>query len=108
MAERDDQSPGESGTGEGKCCFPGQMEIIIKLKLSLFYYIIVTNYSNFLLWLEEFKWKYIYPIIISILFIPSVFIYYNSSALIHAVWYLVDSGIGFLIGLIIYKITNKK
>ena len=51
------------------------------------------------------KWKYIYPII---LFIPSVFIYYNSSALIHAVWYLVDSGIGFLIGLIIYKITNKK
>ena len=54
------------------------------------------------------KWKYIYPIIISILFIPSVFIYYNSSALIHAVWYLVDSGIGFLIGLIIYKITNKK
>lgn len=24
MAERDDQSPGESGTGEGKCCFPGQ------------------------------------------------------------------------------------
>ena len=54
------------------------------------------------------KWKYIYPIIISILFIPSVFIYYNSSALIYAVWYLVDSGIGFLIGLIIYKITNKK
>ena len=54
------------------------------------------------------KWKYIYPVIISILFIPSVFIYYNSSALIHAVWYLVDSGIGFLIGLIIYKITNKK
>lgn len=54
------------------------------------------------------KWKYIYPIIISILFIPTVFIYYNSSALIHAVWYLVDSGIGFLIGLIIYKITNKK
>ena len=54
------------------------------------------------------KWKYIYPIIISILFIPSVFIYYNSSALIHAVWYLVDSGIGFLIGLIIYKITNKE
>jgi len=37
-----------------------------------------------------------------------VFIYYNSSALIHTVWYLVDSGIGFLIGLIIYKITNKK
>lgn len=54
------------------------------------------------------KGKYFYPIIISLLFIPSVFIYYNDSALIHTVWYLVDSVIGSLIGIIIYKITNKK
>ena len=53
------------------------------------------------------KWKYCYPVIASVLFIPSVFIYYNDSALIHAVWYLVDSSIGLLIGAIIYKITNK-
>ncbi len=53
------------------------------------------------------KWKYIYPIIVAILFMPSVFIYYNSSALIHTIWYLVDSAIGFLIGLTIYKINNK-
>lgn len=53
------------------------------------------------------KWKYIYPIVISLLFIPSVFIYYNDSALIHTVWYLVDSSVGLLIGTIIYKITNK-
>lgn len=53
------------------------------------------------------KWKYFYPVVISILFIPSVFIYYNDSALIHAVWYLIDSVIGLLIGTIIYKITNK-
>lgn len=53
------------------------------------------------------KWKYFYPIIVSILFIPSVFIYYNDSALIHAVWYFVDSAAGLLIGTIIYKITNK-
>ena len=51
--------------------------------------------------------KYFYPIIISILFIPSVFIYYNDSALIHAVWYFVDSFVGLLIGTIIYKVTNK-
>ena len=49
------------------------------------------------------KWKYCYPVIASVLFIPSVFIYYNDSALIHAVW----SSIGLLIGAIIYKITNK-
>ena len=35
------------------------------------------------------KIKYFYPLITAILFIPSVFIYYNESALIHSVWYFV-------------------
>ena len=52
--------------------------------------------------------KYLYPIIISILFIPSVFIYYNESALIHSVWYLVISGIGLIVGIIIYKLIHMK
>ena len=52
--------------------------------------------------------KYFYPIVIAILFIPSVFIYYNESALIHSVWYLVISAIGLLIGAVIYKLTHKK
>ena len=51
--------------------------------------------------------KYLYPVIISILFIPSVFIYYNDSALIHSIWYLVISSIGIIIGLIINFICNK-
>lgn len=51
--------------------------------------------------------KYLYPVIISILFIPSVFIYYNESALIHSVWYLVISSIGMIIGLIINFISSK-
>ena len=54
------------------------------------------------------KIKYLYPLIISILFIPSVFIYYNESALVHAVWYFVISYIGLLIGTIINLIINKK
>lgn len=54
------------------------------------------------------KIKYIYPLVISILFIPSVFIYYNESALVHAVWYFVISYIGLLIGSIINLIVNKK
>lgn len=53
------------------------------------------------------KIKYLYPIIISVLFIPSVFIYYNESAIIHSVWYLVDSSIGLIIGNVIQKIINK-
>ena len=54
------------------------------------------------------KIKYLYPIIVAILFIPSIFIYYNESALIHSVWYLILSSIGLLVGTIIYKVTHKK
>lgn len=54
------------------------------------------------------KIKYLYPIIVAILFIPSVFIYYNESALIHSIWYLVVSFIGVLVGTVIYKVIHKK
>lgn len=53
------------------------------------------------------KIKYLYPIIISVLFIPSVFIYYNESALVHSLWYLVDGYIGLIIGVLIEKIFQK-
>ena len=57
-----------------------------------------------------FKLLTTFVVIISILilFIPSVFIYYNESALIHSVWYLVISSIGLLVGTIIYKIIHRK
>lgn len=54
------------------------------------------------------KIKYLYPLIVAILFIPSIFIYYNESALIHSVWYLVISTIGLVLGTIIYKLSHKK
>lgn len=62
--------------------------------------IIITSISNN-------KVKYFYPLVISLLFIPSVFIYYNESALIHSVWYLIYSTIGLLIGLAIYKLKKN-
>ena len=40
--------------------------------------------------------KLLYPAVIATLFIPSVFIYYNESALIHSVWYLAVSSVGLL------------
>ena len=52
------------------------------------------------------KVKYLYPIIISALFIPSVFIYYNESALVHSLWYLVVSYFGIGLGTIIYNIKK--
>jgi len=51
---------------------------------------------------------YLYPVIIAILFIPSVFIFYNESALVHAIWYFVDSLLGMALGICIKKLTNKK
>ena len=57
------------------------------------------------------KVKYLYPIVVSILFLPSVFIYYNETALIHAIWYLVDSYIGLMFGTFIayvFGLIKKK
>ena len=54
------------------------------------------------------KVKYAYPLLISVLFIPSVFIHYNESALIHSVWYLVISSIGLLIGTSMRYLFSKK
>ena len=42
--------------------------------------------------------KYIYPLAIAVLFVPSVWLYYNETALIHAVWYLKVAAIGLAIG----------
>ena len=57
--------------------------------------------------ISSYKIKFFYPILVSILFIPSVWIYYNSSALIHAIWYLVVSFVGLLIGAFIKWIVKK-
>jgi len=42
--------------------------------------------------------KYLYPLVISALFLPTVPIHYNSSALVHGLWYLVISACGLAIG----------
>lgn len=52
------------------------------------------------------KIKWFYPVIVSLLFIPSIFIYYNSSAFIHCIWYLIDSFIGVLTGYLSMKFIN--
>lgn len=53
------------------------------------------------------KIKYYYPIITSLSFIPTIWIYYNESALIHVIWYLVISSIGLFIGITVDKIVKK-
>lgn len=53
------------------------------------------------------KVKYLYPMIVAVVFVPSVFIYYNESALIHSVWYLVVSGIGLTVGVVLHKLIYR-
>ncbi len=54
------------------------------------------------------KIKYLYPLVVAIIFIPSVFIYYNESALIHSLWYFVSSLLGTILGIITNKVFSKK
>ena len=68
--------------------------------------VVVIIFATFILSLilgiiSKEKIKYLYPIIIAILFLPSVFIYYNESALIHSIWYLIIATIGLIIGILV-------
>ena len=57
--------------------------------------------STILITISNNKIRFLYPIVTSITFIPSIFIWYNESALIHSLWYFVVSLIGLIIGSIL-------
>ena len=78
------------------------MGMVILILLSTFILSIIIGA------ISKEKLSYYYPLIVSIVFIPSVFIYYNESALIHSIWFFVDSLIGMVLGIVIKKLTNKK
>lgn len=52
--------------------------------------------------------RFFYPVVIAVLFIPTVFIYYNESALVHAIWYLVDSALGLGTGALIRLLVKRR
>ncbi len=54
------------------------------------------------------RFKYLYPLLIALLFIPSIFIYYNESALIHSLWYLVVAFVGLSMGDWIRYLKDKR
>ena len=51
--------------------------------------------------------KWLYSIATAIIFLPTIPIYYNESALVHALWYLVASLIGLAPGAFIRWIAGK-
>lgn len=53
------------------------------------------------------KVRIIYPFVVAIVFIPTVYIHYNYTALGYIVWYLIDSYLGVGIGSLIKMITER-
>lgn len=51
--------------------------------------------------LSEHKIKYAFPPVAALIFLPSVFIHYNTTALTQCMWYLIVSLIGLCIGCVI-------
>lgn len=58
--------------------------------------------------ISDKKMKYVYPVITAIVFVPSVFIYYNETAMIHSMWYLVVSSVGMIIGSVLRQLIFRK
>ena len=52
--------------------------------------------------------KYLYPAAAAAAFLPSVFLHYNGTAFVHAVWYFVAAVVGMLLGTIIFKALHRK
>lgn len=76
--------------------------------MGMVFLIIISTFTNsIIIGSTNFKYKYYYPLFASIIFIPSIFIYYNESALVHSVWYLVISSVGVTVGIIINLVINK-
>ena len=57
--------------------------------------------------ISKVKIKYLYPFSVAIMFIPSVFVYYNESALVHSLWYFVVSIVGLWVGIIIEILIKR-
>ena len=67
--------------------------------------LLTTLLLSFVMGMISKHWiKYLYPAAAAVLFVPSVWIYYNGSALIHAVWYLAAASIGLILGIALRKL----
>lgn len=77
------------------------MGIVVVLILSTFFLSLLMGA------LSELKAKYFYPLSVAVVFIPTVMLHYNESALIHALWYLVISAVGVAVGSLIRLAVKK-
>ena len=52
--------------------------------------------------------KYLYPAAEALLFLPSLLLYYNGSAAVHALWYLVLGVVGVAAGSLVRRMTLRR
>lgn len=78
--------------------------------MGMVFLIIVSTFAlgYFFGMLSRWKWKWVWPTVVSLLFLPTVPIYYNFTAMIHAMWYLVISAVGMLLGVLTRKLFKMK
>lgn len=57
--------------------------------------------------LSSGRLKLVYPVFTAALFVPSVFIHYNESALIHTIWYFADSLLGLTAGMLLRLLSRR-
>lgn len=83
--------------------------LISSMPIEMVILIILATFINsiFLGVTSNSKLKFLYPLIVCAVFLPSVYIFYNSSALAHALWYTVISSVGLSIGSLIHFIIKK-
>ena len=99
-------------------------KIILLIQLFMFYVfplfagptdvigmVILIIFATFLLSavlgvISSSKLKFLYPLVTAIVFLPTILIYYNESALVHSLWYLVVSSAGLVLGLIVKLIFH--
>lgn len=71
--------------------------------------IIITAILSILMgFLSKNKIKYFYPVITAVMFMPSIMAYYNETAMVHTVWYLIISVVGLLMGMLLRDIKKEK
>lgn len=80
---------------------PIRMKYFGPIGLVLLLLILTFILSTIISSISKNKIKYCYPLFVAIIFLPTIFIHYNESALIHSIWYLIVATIGIFLGSII-------
>ena len=89
--------------------FAGPTDGMGMVVLILFAILILSLILSILLGsISKNRIKYVYPAAVAAAFLPSVFLHYNGTAFVQAVWYFVIAAVGMLLGTIIFKALHRK